>query len=324
MRADRLLSILMNLQLRGRLSAESLARQLEVSIRTIYRDVEALSRAGVPIYAERGRSGGLALTDGYQTELTGLTGDEAEALPFAGIRTAAAALGLAGSTDVARLKVLAALSKSGRERARRTGECFHLDAADWYHRPATPRHLKEIASAVWSRHAIEIDYDSWQARRVRTVEPLGLVLKAGTWYLVARRRKAARVYRLASVLAVRVLPRLFVRPRNFDLATVWADEVTRFETSRRKAMADIHVAPSAMSRVDRLGADAAESIQAARPDEDGWRRASIWIESVNHAAGLLLGFGSDIEVSSPQTLRDEIATRASRVAALYGAAAPKG
>jgi predicted DNA-binding transcriptional regulator YafY len=324
MRADRLLSILMSLQVRGLVTAQALARQLEVSTRTIYRDVEALSRSGVPIYAERGRSGGLALIEGYRTELTGLSGDEAQSLPFASIGIAAAALGLTTSAEAARLKVLAALSKSGRERARRADECFHLDPADWYRRPATPPYLKEIASAVWSRHIVEIDYEGWQSRRTRAVEPLGLVLKAATWYLAARHRKAVCIYRLASVLGVRVLPQVFARPRNFSLARAWSDEVARFEASLRKARADIRVASSAMSRVERLGADAAESILAAEPDADGWRRASIWIESVSHAAGLLLGFGSEIEVLSPPALREELAARAARVAALYAAAATSG
>src|SRR5882672_2285195 len=203
MRADRLLSILMSLQVRGRVSAAGLAKQLEVSTRTIYRDGDALGRSGVPIYAERGRSGGLALTDGYRTELTGLSRQEAQALPFAGIGTAAAALGLTTAAQAAHLKVLAALSKSGREQARRTGDRFHLDPADWYRRQAAPRYLQEIASAVWSAHAIEIDYESWQSRRMRIVEPLGLVLKAATWYLVARHRKTPSIYRLSSVLGVR-------------------------------------------------------------------------------------------------------------------------
>lgn len=321
MRADRLLSILMSLQVRGRVTAAALATQLEVSTRTIYRDVEALSRAGVPIYAECGRSGGLSLTDGYRTELTGLSADEAEALPFAGIGAAAAALGLAASAETARLKVLAALSKSGSERARRSVECFHLDPAEWYRRQVAPQYLKGIAAAVWSRNFVEIDYESWRSRRRRTVEPLGLVLKAATWYLVARSQKTVCIFRLASVRGLRILPRTFMRPRNFVLAKVWADEVARFEASLRKARAEIRVASSAMSRVDRLGADAAESILAARPDQDGWRRAFIWIESVSHAAGLLLGFGDEIEVISPETLRAELATRATRVAALYGAAA---
>jgi predicted DNA-binding transcriptional regulator YafY len=317
MRADRLLSILMTLQLRGRVTADVLAAQLEVSPRTIYRDVEALSQSGVPIVAERGRSGGLALIDGYRTELTGLSGSEAEALPFAGLGEAAAALGLAASAEAARLKVFAALPQSGRERANRASECFYLDPVDWYRHATTPQHLKIVAAAAWARQSIEIDYESWRARKKRSIDPLGLVLKAGRWYLVARSKQNTSVYRLESIHAVRNLLKPFTTPKGFDLAKLWREEVSRFEASLRQAKATIRVAPNALSRVDRLGADAAERIQAGRADERGWREASIWIESINNAAGLLLGFGADIEVIAPQELRVELARRASQVCALY-------
>ena len=317
MRADRLLSILMTLQLRGRVTADVLAAQLEVSPRTIYRDVEALSQSGVPIVTERGRSGGLALMDGYRTELTGLSGTEAEALPFAGLGDAAAALGLAASAEAARLKVFAALPRSGRERAHRASECFYLDPVDWYRHATTPQHLKVVAAAAWASQSIEIDYESWRARKKRIVDPLGLVLKAGRWYLVARSKQNTSVFRLENIHGARNLLKNFVRPRSFNLADLWREEVSRFEASLRRAKARIRVSPNALSRIDRLGADAAERIQAVESDARGWREASIWIESINHAAGLLLAFSDDIEVIAPQELRVELAQRAARVCALY-------
>jgi predicted DNA-binding transcriptional regulator YafY len=317
MRADRLLSILMTLQLRGRVTADVLAAQLEVSPRTIYRDVEALSQSGVPIVTERGRSGGLALMDGYRTELTGLSGTEAEALPFAGLGDAAAALGLAASAEAARLKVFAALPRSGRERAHRASECFYLDPVDWYRHATTPQHLKVVAAAAWASQSIEIDYESWRARKKRIVDPLGLVLKAGRWYLVARSKQNTSVFRLENIHGARNLLKNFVRPRSFNLADLWREEVSRFEASLRRAKATIRVSPNALSRIDRLGADAAERIQAVESDARGWREASIWIESINHAAGLLLAFSDDIEVIAPQELRVELAQRAARVCALY-------
>jgi len=317
MRADRLLSILMTLQLRGRVTADVLAAQLEVSPRTIYRDIEALSQSGVPIVTERGRSGGLALIDGYRTELTGLSGTEAEALPFAGLGDAAAALGLAASAEAARLKVFAALPRSGRERAHRASECFYLDPVDWYRHATTPQFLKIVAAAAWANQSVEIDYESWSARKRRVVDPLGLVLKAGRWYLVARNKQSTSVFRLESIHGARNLLKPFVRPKGFNLADVWREEVSRFETSLRRAKATIRVSPNALSRVDRLGADAAERILAAPGDERGRREASIWIESIAHAASLLLGFGIDIEVLAPLELRVELARRAGLVSALY-------
>jgi predicted DNA-binding transcriptional regulator YafY len=318
MRADRLLSILMTLQLRRLITASELSKQMEVSTRTIFRDLDALCQSGVPIVADRGRTGGVRLVEGYQTKLTGLSADEARALPFASVGLAAAALGLGGTAEAARLKVLAAIPSAGRERADQASQRFHVDPMDWYRRSATPKHLRIVAEAVWAGRVVELDYESWSARRKRVVDPLGLVLKGGNWYLVARQRKRLSIYRLENVHDVNVLPQTYAQPRNFNLASVWRDQVLRFEESLRRSKAEIRFAESAMSRVGRLGADAEEAIHAAKSDRSGWRRATIWIESIDHAAGMLLAFGSEIEVLSPEKLRVEIAKRAGRVCALYG------
>jgi predicted DNA-binding transcriptional regulator YafY len=317
MRADRLLSILMTLQLRAQTTAGELAKQLEVSERTIYRDINALEVAGVPIVADRGRSGGLRLMDGYQTRLTGLSGREAEALPFAEIGVAASALGLVEAAEMARSKVFAALSAIGRERALRASERFYLDPAEWYQRPETPACLKPLAAAVWANQSVEIDYESWRGRKRRVVEPLGLVLKAGVWYMVARNRDRHAIYRVESIHAIRALQESRVQRHNFHLARVWEQEVSRFEASLRHAQATVRVHQAAMARVNRLGAESAEAIRSAKPDAEGRRTATIWIESLQHASGLLLGFDSDIEVLSPEALRRELAIRARRVTALY-------
>ena len=317
MRADRLLSILMMLQLEPRTTASELASRLEVSERTIYRDVEALEHSGVPILTDRGRSGGLRLMDGYQTKLTGLTAEEAKALPFAQLGIAASALGLAGAAQAARLKIFAALPATERERALRASERFHLDPVEWYQSSPTPSCLKELAAAVLADYAIAIDYESWQTRKVRVVEPLGLVLKAGAWYMVAHYRKRHAIYRVDNIHSIRILSRRKLLRRRVQLALVWEQEVSRFEASLRRMRATIRYKDSAMSRVNRLGADAAEAIRTATPDPEGWRVATIWIESVPHAAGLLLGFASEVEVLSPEALRKEMRLRAKRVAALY-------
>src|SRR5581483_3479915 len=269
--------------------------------------------AGVPIVTDRGRSGGLRLVDGYQTRLTGLSGPEAEALPFAEIGVVASALGLDATAEAARLKVLAALPALGRERAIRASERFYLDPAEWYQRPATPACLRPLAAAVWADQAVAIDYESWRGRKVQVVEPLGLVLKAGSWYMVARKRKRHAIYRLESIHAIRVLQQRTIQRRKFHLAHVWQQEVSRFEASLRREQATVRVHDSAMSRVNRLGADAADAIRAAERDGKGWRTATIWMESVPHTAGLLLGFDSRIEVLSPAALRQELRTRARRV-----------
>lgn len=317
MRADRLLSVLMMLQLHARTTASELAEQLEVSERTIYRDIEALERSGVPVLTDRGRSGGLRLMGGYQTRLTGLSSEEAAALPFTQIGIAASALGFQGAAEAARLKMFAALPAFERERALRASERFHLDPAEWYQRPATPPCLRTLAAAVLADHAVAIDYESWKGRKVRVVEPLGLVLKAGAWYMVAPKNNRYAIYRVESIHTIRTLEKRKVQRRNFHLARVWQQEVSHFEASLRRARATLRIHESAMSRLSRLGADSAEAIRGARPDAEGWRTANVWIESVPHAAGLLLGFDRDIEVLSPAALRRELAMRAGRIAALY-------
>lgn len=321
MRAERLLAILMALQVRGRVTAASLAARLEVSTRTIYRDVDALSRAGIPIVTDRGPCGGLSLLDGFRTELTGLSAGEVAALPFVGLADVASALGVSAAAGLAQSKLFAALPRPARERAGRASACFHLDPVDWYRRAPTPPCLREVAAAVWSSQRMEIDYESWEARRRRVIDPLGLVLKAGHWYLVARTqtRKSSSIFRLSNVQAARSLDEHFARPANFELATTWRRQVSLFEASLRREQAKIRIAERALSRAERLGADAAEAVQAAIPDAQGWRRATIWIEGVNHAASLLLGFGADLEVIAPRALREEVARRAAQVCTLYGA-----
>lgn len=198
MRSSRLLSLLMQLQLRGRVSAAVLARESEVSVRTIYRDIDALSAAGVPVYAERGRAGGIALHAGYRTRLTGLTRGEARSVPLAGVAGAAKDLGLGMEAAAAQLKLMAALDAQGSADAQRIAERFHLDPLPWYHRAEVLEHLPALAAAVWHDQRLRITYDSWAGEQQREVGPLGLVLKGGLWYLVAAAAGRPRVGRARS------------------------------------------------------------------------------------------------------------------------------
>src|SRR5215470_2164491 len=179
MRASRLLSLLILLQMRGRMSAEALAAEFEVSVRTIYRDMDQLSAAGVPVYAERGRNGGFALLDGYRTRLTGFTPAEAEALLLAGVGPAAADLGIGAEAAAAQLKLLASLPPDSGASAQRVASRFHLDPINWYSRAESIDILPALASAVWTEKRVRIRYESWTDLVTREVDPLGLVLKAG-------------------------------------------------------------------------------------------------------------------------------------------------
>ena len=318
MRASRLLSILITLQLKGRTTAGELARRFEVSRRTILRDLDELSAAGVPIYAERGPGGGLDLLDGWSTRLTGLTSEEAQALMLSGLPAAAADLGLGQTAAAARLKVLAALPHAAGEEARRVEERFHLDPAPWGRRPSASREdLQVVAQAVWECRRLRLRYESWTGDKERTLEPLGVVLKAGDWYFVAPRRSQPAIHRLDRARDITLLDETFQRPPDFDLARAWEAAVASFEASQRRHTARIRVLERVLWRIDALGIDMAEAIRAAVPDAEGWREAEAPIESLAVAAGPILSLGDDAEVLSPPELREELAKRAAAVAALY-------
>ena len=221
MRASRLLSILTTLQARGRVTAPELANACEVSLRTIYRDIDALAAAGIPVYAERGAEGGYRLLDGYRVRLNGLSQPEAEALFMTGLPGPAAALGLDAAMLAAQTKLMAALPANLRPNASRMQQRFHLDAPSWFGETEQPKHLRTIAGALLRESPIEIRYQSWRAEKRRRVAPLGLVLKGGSWYLAGSVDGSVRTYRVARVLDCSVLDERFVRPVDFDLATYW-------------------------------------------------------------------------------------------------------
>ncbi|WP_129791180.1 YafY family protein [Sphingosinicella sp. CPCC 101087] len=318
MRAARLLSMLITLQLRGRVTAADLAERFEVSKRTIYRDADALSAAGVPIYADRGPGGGFALLDGYRTRLTGMTAAEAEAMLLMGLPGPLEDLGLAEPASAARLKLLASLPAGAGDSAARVADRFHLDPVDWYRRASSPPLLAAVASCVWEQRRLDVRYESWKGESRRTLEPLGLVMKAGRWYLAARAGgKDVRTYRVSQILEAAPLETRFERPAGYDLARWWAEQVARFEASLSRGTATLLVRPSALPMIDQLGADAAESVRAAPADEQGCRQAVVPIEGLAHAAALLLGFKDQVEVLAPEALREEMRRSAQRIGALY-------
>src|SRR5881392_4434670 len=229
MRATRLVSLLLFLQMRGQLTAQELASHFGVSVRTIHRDVESLVAAGVPVEAVRGPAGGYRLAGGYRTKLTGLTGAEADALFVA--PAPAAELGLGGVLANARLKVLAALPSELQERASRAERYFHLDTRGWFRGEDTVPHLPALAAATWRERRLGARYREGSRIVRRTLDPLGLVLKGGAWYLVARRSAGMRVYRVSRFASIRVRDEGFQRPEDFELATFWEEWSRTFEQS---------------------------------------------------------------------------------------------
>ncbi|MBA2280535.1 MAG: YafY family transcriptional regulator [Acidimicrobiia bacterium] len=322
MRASRLVQILLLLQTRGRMTAPELARELEVSVRTIYRDLDALSTAGVPVYSETGRYGGARLVDGYRTRLTGLTVDEADAVLLAGIPGPAAELGLGTVLAAAQLKVLAALPPELRGRATRVRERFHLDAPGWFHRQEETPHLAIVAEALWADRKVRVGYRRDDRTVERTLDPLGLVLKAGTWYLVARCGDDLRTYRASRILAAEVLDERFDRPEGFQLADHWADSADAFERTKRVEEARCRVRASCVRElrwaIDPSAARAVEDQAAALgADHDGWLELTIPTEKLEYLATELLRLGPNVEVLEPPELRDRMAETTAAMAAMY-------
>ncbi|MFG2909882.1 helix-turn-helix transcriptional regulator [Kitasatospora sp. NPDC048286] len=310
MRASRLVTLLLLLQNRGRMTAEQLAGELEVSVRTVYRDVQALAAAGVPLYGDAGHDGGYRLVDGYRTRLTGLTADEAQAAFLAALPGAADQLGLGGALAAARLKLRAALPVELRERAGRIQERFLLDAPGWYGAPDDTPHLAAVAAAVWERRPLVLRYRRWRAPEEieRRVEPYGLVLKAGRWYLVAAGPTGMRTYRVDQIIGLcdpAAEATEFAVPADFDLGASWTGYLADFRARLHTGEALVRLTPEGARRL---------GVAAGR---DGWTEVRVPIESIDHAHGEFLRLGADVEVLEPAELRDRIAATVRTLAARY-------
>jgi predicted DNA-binding transcriptional regulator YafY len=321
MRASRLVNLLLLLQTRGGMTAAELSRELEVSVRTIHRDVDALSASGVPIYAERGPLGGVRLVDGYRTRLTGMTADEAEALFLSGLPGPAAELGLGTVVAAARLKVLAALPTELRARASRLVERFHLDAAGWFRTGEATPCLPDLAEAVWESRRIVVTYERGDESVERTLEPLGLVLKAGTWYIVAGSDGQIRTYRASRVTATRRVDERFERPAGFDLPTFWAESSAAYEREIPRIEVTVRVAPDRLGVLaDAVGSRAAEAaVRLDEPDPEGWQHLRLRLDWPDEVARRLLYAGPDVEVIEPFDIRARVIRLADATLSQYGA-----
>ena len=322
MRASRLLSILMLLQTRGRMSAPTLAEELEVSQRTILRDIDHLSAAGIPIWSDRGRDGGFQLREGWSTNLTGLTEDEAQALFLAGLPTAAAELGLGSASASARLKMLASLPEALRDNAEQVNSRLHFDPIDWFRAAVPTDHLQAIAHCVWNQRIATMRYESWKGEKIRTIKPLGLILKAGIWYAaaLADESREPRIYRLSNILQLAITETKFRRPKKFDLAEFWKQSTQRFETEIYRDEATLLVTSRGMKHLLELSAAvgaAAKRSAVADSANAGWTKVVVPIESNEFAAGQLLSIGADVRVLEPQTLRTSIRELLDRISFFY-------
>ncbi|MFD9100936.1 helix-turn-helix transcriptional regulator [Streptomyces virginiae] len=323
MRADRLVSLVLLLRQHGRLSATTLAEELEVSTRTVLRDIDALSAAGVPVYAERGRHGGFTLLPGFRTELTGLNHDEALALLVAGSRRGAQAFGLGSALASAMRKVVDALPESQRATAAGAARRLLIDPeTDALARRLVTEELPdavvgEIRRAVFAGHRLRIHYAAAdQAPEWRTVDPIGLVTVRGQGYLLATRAGADRTYRLSRVLAAQELAEPARRPERVDLDLAWQERSRRFRAGADQVAVLVRV--DAARREDLVGGAVAVLAEEADADPDGRLRLEVAFQDRRHAEWALWQLAPSAEVLAPQWLRDSLYARATAIAARYG------
>ena len=322
MRADRLLSLLMLLQRRGQMTAQALADELETSVRTIYRDIDALSAAGIPIYAERGRGGGCALLDSFQTNLTGLTENEVRALFMLSIPGPLADLGVSQELRAAMLKLSAALPAARRQDEEHVRQRIHLDSSWWFQSNEPVPHLDTIQQAVWRDCRLQLTYRRPYPARdpaERLVEPYGLVAKAGVWYLVAARQEQFRAYRVSRILEARLLPDHFERCPAFDLAAFWKAWRTEYEENRPYYPVVVRVSPDFAPLLPLyFGDPLREQIgRTGPPDADGWITVTLPFERLEAARDRILGFGRAVEVLEPEALRLSVIDYAQQIIAFY-------
>jgi predicted DNA-binding transcriptional regulator YafY len=322
MRADRLVSLVLLLRQHGRLSATALARELEVSTRTVLRDIEALSAAGVPVYAERGRHGGFALLPGFRTELTGLNPDEALALLVAGSRRGAQAFGLGSALASAMLKVVDALPESYRDTAAGAAERLLIDPeTDLLSRRLVAEEVPdavaaEVLRAVFAGHKLEIHYAAVdQTPKWRTVDPIGLVTIRDRGYLLATRSGADRTYRLSRILAAKELAEPAQRPDRVDLDRAWQERSTQFRTGGDQVTVLVRLNPA--RREDLVGT--ALAVRTEEADSDGWLRLEVTFQDPRHAEWALWQLSTNAEALSPQWLRNSLHNRATAIATRYEA-----
>ena len=323
MRARRLISLLLLLQNRGHATAAELADELGVSVRTVYRDLEALGSAGIPVTTERGPGGGCRLLGGYRTQLTGLDAGEAEALFLSGLPGPAAELGLGSLLARAQRKVLAALPARLREAARLADQRFLLDPRNWFQPQPEHPALEALAQAVWSDRRVRFAYQRGDGRAVeREADALALALKSGLWYLVARVGVELRVYRVSRISAVTRADAAFARDPDFDLGAFWSDWAKRFEDGLEAIPVLVRVSPAAQERVARMGDPATRPPADRAPtlERDGWLRRVLVFEKLEYARAHLLGFGAEVEVLEPVELRAELHEAARALAELYAGA----
>jgi predicted DNA-binding transcriptional regulator YafY len=309
-RAARLLSILLLLQTHRRMTTRQLAERLDVSPRTIHRDMDALSGAGVPVTGQRGQGGGWELLEPYRTDLTGLTAEESQAIFLGALPPSLSQIGLDEAARSARIKLLAALSTNARTSVEYTRERLHIDPTGWSHSPDSVEQLPVIQDGIWMNKVVQLRYRRADGKVVeRQVHPLGLVAKGQTWYLVGTVDEGMRTYRVSRILAARLCEADAVRPKGFDLRAYWQDSMVDFQTSLPQYVVWLEISPAIMPRV-RFGINFARVEETGDPGPDGWIPVTINFGVLDEAIAFVLRFPEDTRIIDPFELREQALERA--------------
>ncbi len=321
MRADRLISIVMLLQTQELITAEELARELEVSTRTIYRDITALNVAGIPIYTDRGPGGGIALLESYRTTLTGMSEDEARALFMLSIPQALVDLGVGQKLKTALLKLAVALPPGKQMVQAHTQQRIYLDSTSWDEPEEPSPHLGILHKATWEDRLVRIIYrGNFDAFIEFMVEPLGLVAKLNTWYLVGRDHGHTRVFKIADIIEVELSDQIFTREAGFDLECYWKEWCKASQSRRPVFTSRLKVAPSLLSKLHYyLDEGVRYSLdESVSEDSRGWKVITIYYEHFFQARESILSFGRAAEVLEPEALRCSVIDFARQIVDFYG------
>lgn len=328
MRADRLLALLALLQARGQLSSREIALELEVSERTVHRDMEALSQAGIPVYALRGTKGGWTLPEGYRSRITGLTSGEIEALLLLHSSSVVTELGLHRQAKAAFGKLLSALPEAVRRNAEYVRQRIHIDGAGWHGDARTPAPLLTVCQeAVWAERKLNILYASRgengagprpeERENRRLVSPLGLVAKTSIWYLIAYTEEGEpRTFRISRLREAELTDERFARPEPFDLASCWEQSMSRFVAGLPRYPATVRISEGSW---EKFRAERFVRVLTHRPADGlpGWIEAEAEFNTLDSACGILLGCGREAEALAPAELRLAVREESAAIAALY-------
>lgn len=315
MRADRVLSVLLLLQTYGKMTAKELAAKLEVSERTIVRDLEALSIAGVPVYAERGSQGGWRLAEGYRTNLTGMKAGELLSLILSSHPALLSDLGLGNHFQAAMRKLLAAAPEPIRLNTEKWWQHIHIDGAGWRQAKEACPYLHVVQEAVGAARKLRVRYPKGDAAAERVLGPLGLVAKGSIWYLVAvNEEQEVRTYRISRIAEAQMLDEAFVRPENFQLSEYWEKSVEHFKSRLPRYISALKIRKEALEGLKR---ERFVNVLSESEREDGWLEVQADFETPDYALRTVLGFGATAVVTAPGELRERVQAEVLKMAAHY-------